>query len=993
MKKFKLSFKYLTFITLVTVSLNSTSLFSQNTTSKDTIPFTRFGNISTKFTKGSFELEKGNIVSNVLKVVNHELRTVNFKVDALFPAGWSRIDDANKTHVVKGRDTVNIPIIIAPTKLVNGNTEIIVNVFVVDLDGSQIGNNFFTLSTKKKVAWSLGLKNNTNYYFKNDENKKRFNYSVNNDGNYKQDIFINYVIPRKDLKLQDTTGIPLKKLNTTFTLEAGESREFHLEVEATELNERNKKRVSINNYTPYRNKNKVTRSLIINSSEPKIEKTDLQRKTKVNFIKLPNEIEVNPYGYPNLPLIVDLNAQNILDDRSFLSLNLQGFKQLDQNSNLVYFAQFNYSNSFFTNNVFKNAPWYVGYFDEKKSIEVGQVSGNLIGTAAAGKGIKGSYKFNEMHTAGAFYTNSNGFAKGDNTVITYGGWYHLKYNENLRLRASLGHSNNKFINRKTTVASLQPRIRIQEKHNVTFLGGISAQEFENQNSLTERQTGFIVGASYGSTTLKRKLRTNFSTRFNDRNFSNGRTERILLNERVTYDISKDWMAILAGNYQNIRNYNSSTGSFLYDLETLNSNLIFTNRTPKGSYQPGIFYEYRNFPNSAYTARGLSFRYSIFDLDKNMLSSIFTRAGYARPKNEIAPKEYFSLEASALFRYRTWNVTARYNLGTFSSLTSQRNVNNFITPQSLRVSLQNQYLLSNRHFLVESSVIYSYNNVFSNHTVGLFPQFFYFSDSGWRFGLSANYVFSTSDFSSVFDVTDPLNQSNIGSGPTTTSNLNLNFSLRKEFGVPLPFTEKIAANAKFITFLDVNGNGIKDNNESAVQNVVIKLNREEVITNPEGEALMKNVPYKKYKLETLPLEELNGWFSNVADSLIVSNDEVNYIPFVRGIKVYGDVIVDRQKIAIADDKPLDLSRIKITAVKGDRVYNTLTNANGRFEFYLPFGSYTITMDEGILNDRFNVTRNNLPIRLRNNQDGVYVSFYIVEKRRKVNFKDFTKKNNN
>ena len=38
----------------------------------------------------------------------------------------------------------------------------------------------------------------------------------------------------------------------------------------------------------------------------------------------------------------------------------------------------------------------------------------------------------------------------------------------------------------------------------------------------------------------------------------------------------------------------------------------------------------------------------------------------------------------------------------------------------------------------------------------------------------------------------------------------------------------------------------------------------------------------------------------------------------------------------------------------------------------------------------VTRNNSPIKLRNEQDGVYVSFYIIEKRGKVIFKDFTKK---
>ena len=194
-------------------------------------------------------------------------------------------------------------------------------------------------------------------------------------------------------------------------------------------------------------------------------------------------------------------------------------------------------------------------------------------------------------------------------------------------------------------------------------------------------------------------------------------------------------------------------------------------------------------------------------------------------------------------------------------------------------------------------------------------------------------------------------------------------------------------------MDINGNGVKDRDETNLQNVVVKFNRDEVITNFEGEALVKNIKFDKYKLDVISLEEIEGWFPNVPDSILVENDKITHIPFVRGVKVYGDVIVDRQKIAVTDDKPLDLSRIKISAVKGDKIYNTLTNTDGRFEFYLPFGEYTITMDEGILGDRFRVTRNNLNVRLRNNQDGAYVSFYIVEKRRKVIFKDFTKKKQN
>jgi len=986
-------FTWLVVLAFLVVSKKGVS--QNNTTSKnlDTIPFIRYGQVSTKFSKPTEELKKGQIISNILKIINHSDIPLNFSVDAIFPGGWKRIGSKNKIHIAKPKDTVFVPIIILPTKLINGNTEIIVNTFIIDEDGQQIGNNFFTLTTTKKVAWSIDIKNNTNFYFKNDENTKDFNFLINNNGNYNQDIFVSYTIPRKDLILTDTLLKPLIEPNKTFTLLPGEQKEIKHKIIAKSINERNENRISINNYLPLTNTQRIARTLIVNTSEPKIRKTDLQRKTKINFIKLPNEIEANSFGYPNLPLIVDLTAQNILDNRSFLSLNLQGFKQLNPEASLVYFTQLNYSNSFFTNNVFKNAPWYVGYFDDKKSIEIGQVNGDLIGASSSGKGIKLGYQFNEKHSAGGFYVNSNGFFSSENSIISYGGWYKFKYNESIRLRASAGRSSNNFTERVNNSIILQPSVNFLNSHSISFISGFNNLQFK-VNDISQSTNGYLIGTNYSSIAFKKKLRSNINVRYNDKYFSNGSSERINISQRFNYQLSKDWIAIATNNYQKSNIFNRNTDTFLYTQENFFSNVSFSKKTLKGSYQPGVFFEYRNFPNNSFVLRGLNFRYSLYNFEKNLLSSIFTRAGYAKPKDIIDSEEYFSLEMSGLFRYQTWSLTGRYNLGTFSSISSQQNQNNFSTPQSLRLSIQNQYLFPSRKFVLESNLIYSYNNIFKNHSLGIFPQLFYFSDSGWRFGLSANYMFTSSDFSSVYDTTDiGQNQNQASIGPTVNSNLNLNFSLRKEFGVPIPFTNKTAASAKFVSFLDINGNNIKDKNEVSIQNVVVKLNKHEVITNFDGEASIKNVQQGKYKLEILPLEELNGWFSNTKDSIFINEDGINYIPFVRGIKVYGDIIIDRQKIAVTDDKKLDLSRIKISAIKGDKIYNTLTNKNGRFEFYLPFGSYTVTMDEVILNDRFRVTRNNLPIKLRNEQDGVYVSFYIIEKRRKVIFKDFSKKKNN
>ena len=975
-------FKLVFFISvLIATLLCSRASFSQNTTNdqaKDTLPFLRFGNISTKFLKPSFELKKGEIVSNVMKIINHDKHIINFTVDVLLPKGWTRIDDANKLYQVRLKDTVIVPIIISPSKLVNGDTEIIINAFLTNQEGQQIANNLFTLTTRKKVDWRIRLKNNTNFYFRNNESYKDFTFSIKNNGNYNQNIYLNFNVPRKDLVLADTLSQPLKDPSRIFSLDANQEKEFTYRAIATSFNEKNKRRISFNNYNPSANTERITRILMINSSEPKVQKMGIQKKTKVNFVKLPNEIEMNPYGYPYLPLIVDVNAQNVLDDRSFLSINLQGFNQLSQNSSLIYFTQFNYSNSFFTNNVFRNLPWYVGYFDEKKTIELGQVSGNLIGASAAGKGIKASYRFDDQHSASVFYTNSSGFLKFDEGITSYGGLYRLKYNEDIRLFASLGRSENNIVNRSSTIATFQPSVRFLDNHSISLTGGFNSLSFES-NNVNITRNGYLLGTNYTTTLLKRQLRSNINFRFSDRNFSNRNNERLLINQRFNYDFKNNWLATFGGNYQRILVFNGNTDQFLFNQETLFTNVSFSKRTPTGSYQPGLFYEYRDFPNNAFSVRGLNFRYAAFDINNNYLSSVFLRAGYARPRsgNGIEIREYFSLEANGLFRYKTWNVTARYNLGTFSAISLQQNQNQNITPQSIRISLQNQYVFPNRHFVIEPSLIYSFNNIFKNHTLGMFPQFYYFSVTGWRFGISANYIYTSSDFSSVFDFNDPNNPNQQNLGPNVNSNFNLNFNLRKEFGIPIPFTEKEAATTDIVTFLDINGNGIKEKNETSIQNVVIKLNRNEVITDFDGLAKIKNITFGKYKLNVLPLEEISGWFPNVQDSIVIDKDGITHIPFVRGVKVYGDVIVDRQKIAVSDNKPLDLSRIKISAVKGDKIYNTLTNAEGRFEFYLPFGEYTITIDEGILAELFRVIRNNLNVRLRNNQDGAYVSFYIIE----------------
>lgn len=214
-----------------------------------------------------------------------------------------------------------------------------------------------------------------------------------------------------------------------------------------------------------------------------------------------------------------------------------------------------------------------------------------------------------------------------------------------------------------------------------------------------KSNGLLIGASYTSYFLNKNLRVNFSTRYNDRNFSYGNYDRWYLNQRISYVINDKWNVFLSNNYQNSSNYNIYTGDINYSQETFYNNLIFNTKTESGTYQPGMFYEYRNYPNSILFNRGLTFRFSSYNYEKNLINSLYLKAGYTKPTlNNTDNKDYFNFEFSSLTRYRTWNLNAKYNLGAFSTLTSQQTLNDFITPQSIRISAQNQYLFPNKKTL-------------------------------------------------------------------------------------------------------------------------------------------------------------------------------------------------------------------------------------------------------------------------------------------------------
>lgn len=625
--------------------------------SQKAIQFLRKGDISTVFNKKNITLQSSDMISNVMKVVNHGNTILEFKMDLLLPANWTRIDRVDKQFKVNPKDTIIVPILISPTKMIRGNTEIFITTFLLNNNEELLTSNYFTIKTTQKKSWKVSLSNQIDMYFKNGEISKELDFSIINDGNHKLDLFLSFNAPKNNLLLKNSKSEIINSKNTTVTLEAGDYKDFNYQVEIYNFNKRNINRISLNTYNPNQNIFKKNYSFYLNSKNQESTKSNSVKRTKINFIKLPKKVNANVYGYPYLPITLELTGQNILNDKSFLSLNLSGIKQLNKESSIVYNAQMNYSNAGTNQNVFKNTPWYIGYFDANKTIEIGQISGNLLGIASAGKGIKGTYQINAKNQVGAFYVNSLGFINND-ASITIGGSHLYRKNKNFQLISKIGRNTNNISNRAINIFSIQPTFKIKNKHNFNLTGAVTNKS-DNNTITNYKANGFLWGTNYSSNYLKKKWTLNIGVNFNDKHFNFNRLERLAINHRTLYKINHKWAAQLSNTYQGLSTFTEGGTNLLFKQKFSFNNLIVTSKQENGTYQPGLFYEYRSIHTNMIYARGMTFRYSNFQFKNNLMSSLFVRAGYTKIEENIPNEEnYFNLELSSLLRFKTWNLTDR-----------------------------------------------------------------------------------------------------------------------------------------------------------------------------------------------------------------------------------------------------------------------------------------------------------------------------------------------
>ena len=166
---------------------------------------------------------------------------------------------------------------------------------------------------------------------------------------------------------------------------------------------------------------------------------------------------------------------------------------------------------------------------------------------------------------------------------------------------------------------------------------------------------------------------------------------------------------------------------------------------------------------------------------------------------------------------------------------------------------------------------------------------------------------------------------------------------------------------------------------------------ELISDIEGNIVLKDLPEGEFLLSFMPLENLGVLYNTkgVEQEVSMQEDYTLFVPYGEGYKVTGQVKISRDiNSSLGTIKPTGV-RVEAVSTSGE-IFSTLTDANGYFSISVPSAGYYKVSINNIFGDNFFIKNNKTLIQF----DGFKlfrVDFDVVEKTREVIIKGNSKFN--
>ncbi len=937
----------------------------------------QFG-IDADFVQNNTSITPNEVASNVFRLKNNTNRIVGFRIKCSVPSGWEILGQKDKIFEIPANDSIFLPIRVVPDKFVKGGTSYIVTVTVESEKNVQfVAQNWYvTFPARSNWTARIPVKHQ---FFTNDNDSSGFQVLLSNNGNSDEEIRVT-ILPDRRLEIlrQKDGGAAL--LSFTVPLPAGSDTILNFPVIRKPALRSTKGKDADLKSTPTKESFSVQVSARAVSSNTSWSGTS-------QFTKTGNVARSNDFARASLPLTLEANVYDALSNSTTMSLDAYGNTTLQGNRLITYRFQTVFINSYFNSNTLLGTNNYVGYFDDTKTLEIGEVNGwgrSLL----TGRGVKGSYTY-KQHTVGAMYTRSPEFFSKF-TSEGYGGYYNFRH-QRFNLTSIYSHNDNFALRQKNDIYSSFVSGKINPRHQVLIGGGYSVDQL-----ITQKVNGYGYDINYSGS---------YKSVFFSAGNSYGTPEYILARGVQMFTTRTSWASSQRNNFALSTQNFSQHPSYFANGVLVTGNMVHSDRyefrwginTPNYTLAIKPTYRWEENQILRVATRFVGIEYNPKNIS-NVRFSTMGALGYAKAVDYSMP-DFFVARANIYARWEKMYLSLRYSYGANQLAEQARFVNDHITPQSVYLIGSYDYWMSGEKLLLSTTGNLLYDTYFEKVNFRLRPELFYYSKNGLRLSFYASFFSTSQGANPLVDESTSRREFE----KISDSEMNIGFGVRKQFGIPIPGKKFMTLHA--VIFKDVNGNHKQDQGEEGVENILVNIransifnasddsatldrdNGEDFITNGKGEVSYENIPAGVYRIKCTSLVPNGEWFDAGDLEYKLDSKKPLYIPLTKGVRIKGSILVERDKYA-ANEIAMDLSRIRITAMDSSgKSYSVLTDEKGGFVINLPTGQYLLSINEAVLGDNFTFIQNKIHLDLSRNYENFSITFNAIEKKRKMEIKKF------
>jgi hypothetical protein len=923
------------------------------------------------------QVKPGDLVSNVVRVVNTTGRRGEFGLRFIPPAGWQVVGALERTFTMAVADTIYFPVRVVALSQMRGNDPQIVSISLLQFR-NVIANENWVIVPDLRSEWSATV-SRKQIIASSNADTARIHLNVINTGDLPELFLLEY-----------TSGSQIELVNERDQLITESLSRFRLQpLQDTllTLNLRFTEEESDLSPTTINPSNIPSRMRLELATEPQAGTQPKSWSANIDVKKLDEEWIENPSPFQTAPLTVQFQAYNVLNENAYGDLSLFGYNSFNPETSLSYYFASNFISNYLNPQAFLGQYLQVNFAAKYFGVDVGNISQSTDGANFSGEGARVYGKYKNHYLSAAVMQNPGIF---DATFQRRGVATEYKFTaRNINAGAFGQLRENEIQKTDELVSGANINYRFFQTQNVRASVIMSTQTHNwNPDSVfTVSSLGYHL--NYSGSFNKLHFGALFSdyapghvVRSGNQNIASSLGYRINGNHSLRASFSQNRTdpeyylrgQLLEFDYIRLRQY--------YKL-----NYMYSGRFSDISFQP----TYQRMQD-----RFINYTFSGFDIDYRVREfygfRFFTNttAGYTYlPDFDLDP--FFTARLRASIRYLRYSLNLRYFYGPYYTNELLRFSETGVNMNRFGAGFDFDRRFFNGLFSLRFSSLYNYSTSNNQHSTSIRPEVFYFPQSGLRFGIYARYFGIFSEMDDRFVIPD-IDTEGVAYASTT---FEFGFSIRKDLNVPV--SGRRFYDLTVSVYSDVSGTGNKQTGDPGLRDMWVRLQGInptagdgmaiaqggvfEALTNRDGEAYFVNIPPGSYLATIVPVAQAGSRYEARTYEIMVSEDRTLYLSIDRGARVSGSIILDRDQYTRAEFFPVGSIRITATDEEGQK-FSTLTSETGQYSLYVPKGKYIVSLNENIFSDKFDLQQNNVSVEILFEQEIVTVNFVAKERARQI-----------